>query len=189
MGERQEWLEKIPNGIYNAEEGLIIGDLLADWAKRDEISSWWIKTLKFLQWCDSWNYVDNLFSQLKWLRQPKYLSIYNSLYPILLTNLSLSHPFVLRFIILMLARYYPQSHEILLERLSDFDDKYEYYLKMGIAWAISEMFIKNEEKVYLFLCKKTLSPWIFSQTLSKIIQSKQINQDSKEKIKTLKEKA
>lgn len=56
---------------------------------------------------------------------------------------------------------------------------------MGIAWALSEMYLGHEEMIYSFLEKKTLSPWIFSQTISKIISSKQVSLLLKEKIKKL----
>lgn len=183
--EKKDWLKKIPHDLKNAEEGLVAGDILSIELKTTPTLLWWDLALEYLQWCDSWNYIDNLFCAIKWIKIQKYSAIYQELNLLLLKGLDSHHPFVLRFVILTLSRYYPQNHQILLKRFEDFSDTNEYYLKMGIAWALSEMYLGHEEMIYSFLEKKTLSPWIFSQTISKIISSKQVSLLLKEKIKKL----
>lgn len=182
QAQRKELLGKISENL-SFEEWLVMGDVLAEELKTLPLQEWWSCTRSYLLRVDSWNYVDNLFAQLRWLKGKKYHSIYEKLYALLLDELYCSETFVLRFVIMSLTRYYPQSYGELLGRFCDFENGLAYYLKMGVAWAISEMYCKEEKRIFEFLENAKLCDEIHSLAIRKILESKQTL--DKEKIKSL----
>lgn len=180
--EKKELLAQIPKNL-SCEEWLVMGDILASELKRMEIKEWWSYTKTYLLRIDSWNYVDNLFAQLRWIKGKKYQNTYEKLYALLLNELYCSETFVLRFVIMSLTRYYPQSYGELLGRFCDFENGLAYYLKMGVAWAISEMYCKEERRIFEFLANAKLCDEIHGLAIRKILESKQTL--DKEKIKSL----
>lgn len=182
--EKKELLAQIPKNL-SCEEWLVMGDILASELKRMEIKEWWSYTRAYLLRIDSWNYVDNLFAQLRWIKGKKYGGIYNALYELLLEELYCKETFVSRFVIMSLTRYYPQSYGELLGRFCDFENGLEYYLKMGVAWAISEIYCKERERIFGFLKESKLSDEIHSLSIRKICESKQVSNEERAKIKAL----
>lgn len=182
--QREELLAKIPQDL-SCEEWLVMGDVLAEGLKQMPLKQWWSYTRAYLQRIDSWNYVDNLFAQLRWIKGKKYSKIYDGLYELLLEELYCTETFVLRFVIMTLTRYYPQSYGELLGRMGDFENGLEYYLKMGSAWAICEMYCKERGRIFAFLRDGRLCDEIHSLSIRKICESKQVSSEEKEKIKAL----
>lgn len=182
--EKKELLAKNSQNL-SCEEWLVMGDVLASELKTMPLKQWWSHTRAYLLRIDSWNYVDNLFSQLRYIKGKKYSGIYNALYELLLEELYCTETFVLRFVIMTLTRYYPQSYGELLGRFCDFENGLEYYLKMGIAWAISEMYCREENRIYEFLRDAKLCGEIHSLAIRKICESKQVCIENKAKIKAL----
>lgn len=182
--EKKELLDKIPQNL-SCEEWLVMGDVLASELKQMPLKQWWDYARAYLLRIDSWNYVDNLFSQLRWMKGKKYSGIYNALYELLLEELYCTDTFVLRFVIMTLTRYYPQSYGELLGRLGDFENGLEYYLRMGSAWAICEMYCKERERIFAFLRDAKLCDEIHALSIRKICESKQVSSEEKERIKAL----
>lgn len=169
----------------SCEEWIILGDILALELKEMKVEDWWEFARAYLERIDSWNYVDNLFSQLRWIKGKKYTSIYEKLHSLLLRELYCDEEFVLRFVIMTLTRYYPQSLIELLDRICDLGEDTPYYLKMGASWAISEIFLKERQRILSLLQSQRLSPSIQSLSMRKICESKQVGEESKALIKSL----
>lgn len=182
--DREKLLTLISENL-SCEEWLIIGDILGFELKAMNLKAWWEFARAYLERIDSWNYVDNLFSQLRWIKTRRYAYLYKELHSLLLEELYCDEPFVLRFVIMSLVRYYPQSYGELLGRFEDLGEESEYYLKMGVAWAISEMFCKEEQRIFEFLRDSKLCNEIHTLAIRKICESKQISLETKAKIKSL----
>ena len=79
--------------------------------------------------------------------------------------------FEVRFAVIMLMEYY-----LIDEYIDKFFEIYnnikldKYYVQMGIAWGISEAFVKYEEKTRKFLNKCSLDKFTFNKSLQKIIE-------------------
>lgn len=62
----------------------------------------------------------------------------------------------------------------------------KYYVKMAIAWLLSICYIKYKEETMYFLNNTNLDKWTFNKTIQKIIESRRITDEEKEKLKKLK---
>ena len=51
----------------------------------------------------------------------------------------------------------------------------EYYVKMGLAWLISECFIKYPSATTEYLLRSKMSVWMFNKTISKICDSYRVD--------------
>ena len=57
---------------------------------------------------------------------------------------------------------------------------------MGIAWGISEAFIKNEDKTLKFLKDNKLDKFTFNKALQKIIESYRVDKKTKDYLRKMK---
>ena len=61
-----------------------------------------------------------------------------------------------------------------------------YYLKMGVAWTLSMCFAKHPEETMSFLRQECpLDQWTYRKTLTKIVESYQVDDDTKAVIKEM----
>lgn len=68
------------------------------------------------------------------------------------------------------------------DRLSNRD---EYYVKMALAWLISECFIKFSSETMDYLSKSKMPTWTFNKTISKICDSYRIDIETKKILKKM----
>lgn len=61
-----------------------------------------------------------------------------------------------------------------------------YYVRMAIAWTISECFIKYPERTEIFLHENQLDNFTYNKTLQKIIESYRVDAMKKKQIKAMK---
>lgn len=158
--------------------GLIIGYMKADFNTR-------LKYLdKFVPMIDNWAVCDCTCSTLKFTEKNledmwKYLKKY----------INSKNEFEVRFVIIMLMDYYVRNEYVdkVLEIYNNikFD---KYYVKMGVAWAISVIFIKYEEKARKFLSNNKLDDFTFNKSLQKIIESNRVSTEVKNEMRALKRK-
>lgn len=95
--------------------------------------------------------------------------------------------FELRFAIVTMLNYYITEEyiESVLKILNNV--KHEgYYVKMAVAWAISIAFIKFPEKTMKLLENNNLDDFTYNKSLQKIIESYQVDENTKQKIRTMK---
>lgn len=95
--------------------------------------------------------------------------------------------FEVRFAVIMLMEYYLIDEYIdkVFEIYNNIKlDK--YYVQMGIAWGISEAFVKYEEKTRKFLNKCSLDKFTFNKSLQKIIESYRVSEDTKNELRKMK---
>lgn len=101
-----------------------------------------------------------------------------------------SREFEIRFGIIMLMDYYLTDNYIdkVLEILNQITHD-GYYVKMGVAWAISVAFVKYEEKTRELLRHNKLDDFTYNKALQKIIESNRVSKEKKEDMRDLKRKS
>jgi len=98
--------------------------------------------------------------------------------------------FVVRFALVMLMYYYHSDARIehTLDILSDFRHE-GYYARMGAAWALSMLFVRQREKVLRFLRSDMLDPVTHNKAIQKCIESRQVSEEDKRLLRALRRKA
>lgn len=61
----------------------------------------------------------------------------------------------------------------------------EYYVKMGLAWLISECFIKFPTATMRYLLRSKLPKWTFNKTISKICDSYRVDKETKKLVRAI----
>lgn len=64
----------------------------------------------------------------------------------------------------------------------------EYYAQMAAAWALSVCFVSFPDKTMQFLSQGTLDEFTYQKTLSKIIESRQVSSETKQRIRQMRRK-
>lgn len=96
------------------------------------------------------------------------------------------HPYIVRFGIGMLMRYYldeqfkPEYPEIVAEIKSD-----EYYVNMMRAWYFATALAKQYDQILPYLEEKKLDTWTHNKTIQKAVESYQIAAEQKCYLRTL----
>ncbi len=61
----------------------------------------------------------------------------------------------------------------------------EYYVKMGLAWLVSECFIKFPSATTAYLTKSKMPAWTFNKSISKICDSYRVDAETKKLLKKM----
>ncbi len=61
----------------------------------------------------------------------------------------------------------------------------EYYVKMGLAWLISECFVKFPTATMEYLLRSKLPKWTFNKTISKICDSYRVDKETKKLLRAV----
>ncbi|MBO4813031.1 DNA alkylation repair protein [Candidatus Saccharibacteria bacterium] len=68
----------------------------------------------------------------------------------------------------------------------ELSNREEYYVKMGLAWLISECFIKFPTATMEYLLRSKLPKWTFNKTISKICDSYRVDKETKKLLRAIK---
>ena len=175
-----EFLDKYNPECYEERMiyGLVIGYMKADFNTRLRYLD------KFVPIIDNWAVCDCTCSTLKFTEKNlenmwKYLQKY----------LESKNEFEVRFGVIMLMDYYIRD-EYIDEVLEIYNNIVidKYYVKMGIAWAISVIFVKYEERARRFLKNNKLDGFTFNKSLQKIIESNRVSKEVKDEMRAMKRK-
>ena len=158
-------------------EGFIYGYLKIPFNELKEYLDIYLKKLK------SWGQVDSVVSNLKIFKKEQKNGF---AYAKKLTHNK--NNFIKRFGIILLLDYFLHDEYIdkTLEVVSKIKSN-DYYVKMGISWLMSMAYIKYKEKTLVYLVN-IKDDFIYNKALSKICESKRIDNKEKEFIKNLKRK-
>ncbi|MCT4584437.1 MAG: DNA alkylation repair protein [Peptostreptococcaceae bacterium] len=167
------------NKIYYEEimlEGMIIGYIKVDLEKRLEYIS------NFVPKITNWAVCDSFCSGLKFTKDNKE-EVLNLINFYLLSN----REFEIRFAVVMLLNYYvDENHISNTLQLLDKIKLDAYYVKMGVAWAISKCFIKYPKITMEYLKNNSLDRYTYNKSLQKITESLKVDKETKNKIKNMK---
>ena len=93
----------------------------------------------------------------------------------------------IRFGVVMSLKYFADEiHANEFFRSIEHVDCDAYYVRMGIAWAVAEYFIKCPETTMKYLENSRLDVFTYNKALQKITESFRVSQDTKQRIKQMK---
>jgi len=136
----------------------------------------------FLKYNNSWETNDITVSNLKVFKKNRVegLDYINKL-------VKSTNPYTVRFGLILLLDYYkdPSYTNISLDIIDNLklDD---YYVKMGVAWLVSELFINDSQAVLKWLKKTKIDTFTYNKSISKICDSYRVDNKGKEMLKKMK---
>ena len=74
---------------------------------------------------------------------------------------------------------------VIFDRVEALSNRDEYYIKMAIAWLLSECFIKFPEVTLAYFESSKLPKWTFNKAISKICDSRRVEPEMKENLKKM----
>ncbi len=136
----------------------------------------------FVPKIDNWSVCDSFCVGLKFTKSNK-KQVWDFLQP----YLSSDKEYEIRFGVVMLLNFYIEEEYIgqVLQRLDNV--KHEgYYVKMAVAWAISNCYVKLPEPTMNYLTNNSLDDFTYNKALQKITESFRVDQDTKQIIRSMK---
>ena len=133
----------------------------------------------FVPQITNWAVCNTICNSLKFTKNNKEL-VWEFLKPYLKSK----RDYDIRFGVVMLLSFFIEEDYLdeilnLLENI-----RHEgYYVKMGVAWAVSICYIKFPEKTLKFLKNCKLDDWTFNKSIQKIIESYRVDKPTKETLK------
>ncbi|MBQ9180644.1 DNA alkylation repair protein [Candidatus Saccharibacteria bacterium] len=89
-------------------------------------------------------------------------------------------------LVIMLGAYVePDYLAVIYDRVESLKDREEYYIKMALSWLVAECFIKFPDETFGFLRVTKLPKWTYNKAISKICDSRRVDEDAKAILKTL----
>ena len=168
------FLEVLPHKYYeeNNLHGLLIEQI-------KDYPACIAATERFLPYVDNWATCDMI--ALRTMK--KHLDVFiQEVYSWMASD----HPYIVRFGIGMLMRYYldeqfkPEYPEIVAEIKSD-----EYYVNMMRAWYFATALAKQYDQILPYLEEKKLDTWTHNKTIQKAVESYRITPEQKRYLRTL----
>ena len=169
-------------GDYYYEEKMLRGLVIAISKVRFEEKIDLIE--RFVDTIDNWALCDIFCSSIKIKKSEK-----DKYFNFLKRYSKFKDEFKLRFLIVMLLDHYIDD-DYLEESFNIVSKiKYDaYYVKMTVAWFISIVYIKYPQYTLNKIKNLDLDKWTYNKALQKIVESKRVSEEDKEKIKKLKVK-
>ena len=173
-----EFLNKYKCKYYEEKMiyGLVIGYMKSDFKER-------LKYLdKFVPMIDNWAICDSCCATYKFTHRNM-----KEMYEYIQKYIKSKNEFEVRFAVIMLMDYYITDEYIdNVFKIFDNIKLDKYYVKMGIAWAISVAFIKYEKKTREYLANNSLDKFTFNKALQKIIESNVVGKGTKDEMRKMK---
>ena len=173
-------------GTYFMEERILYGLVLGYIQPDIETEKYLQRVTHFVHLINSWSVCDTFSfgGGRTWLLQNS-----DKLWPYLKGWMTSSGEYQVRFGIVMARKYFVD--EIHLRELLQFLDQIKhdgYYVKMAVAWAISDCYVKFPCYTMEFLKYNNLDDFTFNKSLQKIIESFRVDVSDKLLIKKMKRK-
>lgn len=73
----------------------------------------------------------------------------------------------------------PDYLKFIFTEADKISNREEYYVKMGLAWLVSECFIKYPSATMEYLLRSKMPTWTFNKTISKICDSYRVDAQTK----------
>lgn len=175
-GNYQDFINQIKNNYY--EENILYGLILTN-IKDKNILLHYLDKYKLI--IDNWSSCDLTISNLKIVKKNKKI-----FFEFISKNINNNYQYTRRFCYVLLLNYFIE--EKYLNQIFNFCniENNDYYVNMSIAWLLSICYIKYKKETLKYLKDNKLNKFTYNKALQKIIESKQISKEEKEKIKNMK---
>ena len=163
-------------------EEIMLQGMLIGLAKKIDINDSLYLIETFVPKINNWAVCDVFCGGLKIIEKNK-----DTVWNFIQKYLKSKKEFELRFAIVIILGYY-LTDEYILKIFPIFDRiKHDgYYVKMAVAWAISNAFIKYPKETMQYLKKNSLDDWTYNKALQKITESFRVDNKTKEIIRSMK---
>ncbi|MBW7571777.1 DNA alkylation repair protein [Caproiciproducens faecalis] len=139
----------------------------------------------FVPRINCWAVCDGFCSTLKAAAQDR-----ERLFAFLQPYLQSSREYELRFAVIMLMDYFITDDSIDAVLKIYYRVRHDgYYVKMGVAWALSVCFVKYPEQTMDCLKTGGLDDWTYNKTLQKIVESFRVDDETKAVVRGMKRRA
>lgn len=173
-----KFLNNVTNDSF--EETMIEGFVIGNLKEEKEIIIKYIDT--FLHKINNWSVCDTFCASLKIVN-----SDLDYFFKYLYKCKNSKEEFTLRFMLVMFLNYYIDKKYIFkIFEIVQKIKKDDYYVKMAIAWFLSMSYVKYKKETLNYLNNSNLDDWTYNKTLQKIIESRQISDEEKINIKSMK---
>ena len=139
---------------------------------------------KFLPRIENWAVCDIFCGSLK--DADRHPEVY---WELVKPYLDSKEPYEIRFAVVMLLSHFVKA-EYLEAAFAAFDriESDHYYVRMGVAWAVSIYYVHFPEETESYLNHCKLDDWTFNKSLQKIIESYRVSDETKARIRGMKRK-
>ena len=176
------WKEYVLSAKIKYNEEVMLQGMLIGLAKKIDIKEALQLIEGFVPKINNWGICDIFCGELK-------ITVKNEdiIWNFIQKYLKSKKEFELRFAIVIILGYY-LTDEYILKVFPIFDRiKHDgYYVKMAVAWAISNAFIKYPKETMQYLKKNSLDDWTYNKALQKITESFRVDKKTKEIIRSMK---
>lgn len=180
-GDWRSFLEYAPEDYFEEKmlKGMIIGCCKADLEEK----LYYIQ--KFVPAIDNWSVCDSFCSSLKFTKRHL-----EEIWQFLQVYIMSEKEFEVRFAVVMILNYFvlPEYADRVFGLFAQINTN-AYYASMAVAWAVSVYFVHMPEKTTEFLLQDKLEEKTYHRTLKKIIESKRVGKEGKDKVRSIKNKA
>lgn len=176
LPETQVFLEELPHTYY--EENNLHAALLN--LKYRELEELLAQLERFLPYVDNWATCDTISPRLFQKNLPL-------VYEHVRKWLNSEDTYTVRFGLVTLLEYFldegfrPEMLELAAEVESE-----EYYIKMAVAWYFSIALVKQYDTAISYFIRPVLEPWTHNKALQKVVESRRLDKETKEYLKSLK---
>ncbi|MEL7656157.1 MAG: DNA alkylation repair protein [Bacillota bacterium] len=180
---KEDWREYLKTAEDEYYEEIMLQGLVIGYAKAapEEILEF---TARFISKINNWGVCDSFCTGLKIAKKHPKL-VWDFIQPYLRSE----KEFEIRFAVIMMLAHFI-TDEYIDEVIFCLDKiRHEgYYVKMGVAWAVSVCYVKYPEKTMTYLKNNHLDDFTFNKSLQKILESYRVDQESKTVIRSMKRK-
>lgn len=172
----REFLDKLPHYYY--EENNLHAALISGMkGSLDEIMA---EIERFLPYIDNWATCD-MFSPKLFKKYP------DEVYRKCMEWISSDKTYTIRFGVDILMSFYLDKnfHTEMIDMIAGIKSE-EYYVNMAIAWFYSYALIKQYESTIGLFREKRLDKWVHNKSIQKAVESRRIDAQTKEYLKSLK---
>ncbi|MGF6907218.1 DNA alkylation repair protein [Fusobacterium sp. PH5-44] len=176
-GKWKEFLSIEKKGYY--EETIIRGFIIGKIKNIEEL----IKYSKlFVKEIDNWAICDLFVGSSSVIRKNK-----EKYFNFIKTYENTENPWEMRFLLIsLLSHYIEEDYLDYIFQITDKSELDHYYVKMGIAWLISIVYIKFPKQTKQYLKINNLSKWTNNKAIQKIRESLRVSLEEKEYVKQYK---
>lgn len=137
-----------------------------------------------LEYINDWSTCDLFCSAINRLVQKNKADFFEKKVTKLLEN---KHEFTIRtgLVIIKCSYIEPDYLKFIFTTADKLYNHEEYYVRMGLAWLISECFIKYPSATMEYLLRSEMPTWTFNKTISKICDSYRVDAETKKFLKKM----
>lgn len=178
---KNDWRAFLASDPREYHEDLVIQGMVISYAKMD-LDERLHHISEFIPKITTWAICDMFTYKAKKNEREAYWNF-------LLPYLKEPSEFGMRFaVVSILGNFIDDEHIDHVLKLMDSTKHDGYYLKMGVAWALSVCFVKFPEKTMEYLNDNTLDDFTYNKTLQKIVESFRVDDPTKTIIKGMRRK-